>query len=157
VTVSGLGAADTPVSIGVRVVQRGLLAAGVTPSPGTPDNDWGPLTERSLSAWLTTEAGRYRLSASSIRDSLRLHHLPGATAITLPNALASRLEQLSGQYSASSSRARPSSSTSSSVPTTAPAAASVAHTAPPSTPTWVWVGLGLTTVGLGWWIWRRFR
>ena len=47
---SGLGAYNTPTTIGVSVVQRGLIAAGVSPSPGSADNTWGPRTRASLSA-----------------------------------------------------------------------------------------------------------
>jgi hypothetical protein len=95
----GLGAYNTPTSLSVRVVQRGLIAASVSPSPGAADGIWGPRTQASLSAWLTTEAGRHRLSASTIRSTFG--GIPArARTITLPNALASRLEQLSGGYRA---------------------------------------------------------
>jgi len=99
---AGLGAYNTPTPLSVRVVQRGLIVAGVSPSPGTPDNKWGPNTQASLSAWLTTEAGRHRISASDVRATFG-NIAPRATTITLPNALASRLERLSGDYTSTTS------------------------------------------------------
>jgi len=97
----GLGAYDTPTPLSVTVLQRGLHAAHASPPPGIVDGAWGPATRASLSAWLTANAGQHRLSASRVRDSFSALRT-GSRSVTLPNALASRLEQLSGGYRAPS-------------------------------------------------------
>jgi hypothetical protein len=120
----GLGDADTPTEISVTVVQRGLVSAGTQPSPGTVDGLWGPNTYESLRSFIAQVAPGLGLDAARAlapAGGVALRDVPARNrAVTLPNAVASRLESLSGSYRAPSS----SSSSSSSSAATTPSGAS---------------------------------
>ncbi|HEY5656654.1 MAG TPA: hypothetical protein VIY27_02585, partial [Myxococcota bacterium] len=103
----GLGDDNTPTSLSVTVIQRGLHAAGTSPSPGTVDGDWGPATLASLRAYVVRNHPLMAIS-QTWRDSLAqlTATAPRTRAVVLPNLIASRLERHSGSYRAPTTTTR---------------------------------------------------